>query len=197
MIRRPALFSLLVTAPCALFAVPALAQHAGHQPYTGFEKREIKALSQQDIESLKAGRGMSLALSAELNSYPGPMHTLELADTLGLSSEQRERTESVMATMRKDAQGLGVELIEAERHLDQRFQHQHIDPVSLAEATARIGALQGRLRAVHLVAHLDMVTILTPAQIAAYDKARGYSTSGTGATAPAPGHVPGHIPGKH
>ena len=58
-------------------------------PYAGMQARPIKALSDQQIADLKAGRGMGLALAAELNGYPGPLHVLELADKLDLSAEQR------------------------------------------------------------------------------------------------------------
>jgi hypothetical protein len=56
-------------------------------PYAGMQMRLIKALSEQQIADLKAGRGMGLALPAELNGYPGPIHVLELSDELGLSAE--------------------------------------------------------------------------------------------------------------
>lgn len=49
-------------------------------PYAGMQTRPIKALSDEQIADLQAGRGMGLALAAELNGYPGPAHVLELAD---------------------------------------------------------------------------------------------------------------------
>ena len=54
---------------------------SGHSHYASMQSRDIKALSASDIEGLRAGRGMSLALAAELNGYPGPLHVLELGDT--------------------------------------------------------------------------------------------------------------------
>ena len=57
-------------------------------PYVGMQTRSIKARSDQQIADLKAGRGMGLALPAELNGYPGPAHVLELSDQLGLSAER-------------------------------------------------------------------------------------------------------------
>jgi hypothetical protein len=51
-------------------------------PYSGMQTRSIKALSEQQVADLTAGRGMGLALAAELNGYPGPFHVLELADKL-------------------------------------------------------------------------------------------------------------------
>lgn len=161
------------------------AQHA-HQPYGGLETREIKALSADEVAGLRAGRGMGFALAAELNGFPGPMHVLELEQQLRLTPDQRARTEVVMKRMREEAQALGSELIEVERHLDMRFQHRHIDPATLAAATSKIGDLQGRLRNVHLVAHLAMTEILTPEQIKAYDAARGYAAG-----------AQGHDPSRH
>ena len=48
------------------------------------------------------------------------------------------------------------------------------DKVFLESPAAKIGGLRGRLRAVHLGYHLRMVDLLTPEQIAAYDRLRGY-----------------------
>ncbi len=56
-------------------------------PYAGMQTRPIKALSEQQMADLSAGRGMGLALAAELNGYPGPVHVLELADKLNLSPD--------------------------------------------------------------------------------------------------------------
>lgn len=63
--------------------VPACAW--AQTPYAGMQSRQIKALSDQQIGDLRAGRGMGLALTAELNGYPGPSHLVELADQLGFS----------------------------------------------------------------------------------------------------------------
>ena len=51
---------------------------AGHA-HAGEQQREIKALSGQDIQAYENGQGHGFAKAAELNGYPGPMHTLELA----------------------------------------------------------------------------------------------------------------------
>ena len=57
------------TVCCALMTVGMTAQTP--QPYAGMETRPIKALSEQQIADLRTGRGMSLALAAELNGYTG------------------------------------------------------------------------------------------------------------------------------
>src|SRR5437588_3273005 len=87
------------------FAAPALAQ--AQQPYAGLEARSIKALSEQQIADLRAGRGMGLALAAELNGYPGPMHVLELAEPLGLSDQQRAKMQELFAAVKAEAVPLG------------------------------------------------------------------------------------------
>src|SRR5262247_2210822 len=69
------------------------------QPYAGLETRTIKALSDQQIADLRAGRGMSLALAAELNGFPGPAHVLELAEQLALSEQQRSKVQDLFAAM--------------------------------------------------------------------------------------------------
>jgi hypothetical protein len=75
----------------ALAAGLAVAQPSFAQaPYAGLQARPIKALSDPQIADLKAGRGMGLALPAELNGYPGPSHLLELADQIGLTGAQRQ-----------------------------------------------------------------------------------------------------------
>lgn len=174
MIRRIALAALLL-------ASPALAQH-GH--YAGMQQREIRALSAQQVEDLLAGRGMMLALAAELNGWPGPMHVLELAGPLGLTPEQRRETEALMATHRAEARRIGAEIVAAERGLDAAFRSRRITPEEITAETSRIGTLQAALRAEHLRTHLAQTALLSPAQVTRYGELRGY---GAGA-APAQGH---------
>ena len=75
----------MIAAALILTATAANAQ----APYGGMQIRPIKALSEQQIAHLGAGRGMGFALAAELNGYPGPSHVLELADRLELTAGQR------------------------------------------------------------------------------------------------------------
>ena len=91
------------------------------QPYAGLEQRPIKALSQQQIDDLKTGRGMGLALAAELNGYPGPSHVLELGDRLDLTQEQRIQVQRLFDAMKQEAVPLGNKLVEQERELDRLF----------------------------------------------------------------------------
>lgn len=164
----------------ALLSTPAIAQtqsHGGaqgHAPYTGMQERDIKALSPQQIADLRAGRGMSLALPAELNGYPGPLHVLELADRLGLTQDQRARTQSLFNAMQREAAAAGERVIESERRLDALFAGGAGTPATLSAATAEAAMLNGQLRAIHLRYHLDMKAVLTPQQVTGYNALRGY-----------------------
>jgi Spy/CpxP family protein refolding chaperone len=145
------------------------------QPYAGMETRAIKALSDQQIVDLKAGRGMGLALAAELNGYPGPIHTIELADKLGLSADQIAKVRGLFEGMKAETIPLGMQLIAEERALDDEFAAKTVTPASLDAETQKIGAIQGRLRAAHLKYHLSTNALLTPEQLQKYKELRGYS----------------------
>ena len=88
------------------------------QPYAGLDTRTVKALSEKQIADLKAGRGMGLALAAELNGYPGPLHALDLAEALKLTAGQRSRIRELHDAMRAEAIIAGEALIRAEATLD-------------------------------------------------------------------------------
>lgn len=174
-------FLFTVAAVCAAGVVraqehdaPGGSPHAAHTPYSGLHARQIKALSDQQVAELRAGKGMTLALAAELNGYPGPAHVLELAQSLGLSPEQRAATQDLFHRMQAEASSLGEEVITAERALDALFAQRTATPESLSKATARVAQAQGRLREAHLRYHLAMMDVLAAEQIAAYNRLRGY-----------------------
>ncbi len=51
-----------------------------------------------------------------------------------------------------------------------------------------LAVLQGRLRAIHLAAHLETTSVLSPAQIARYGELRGYGSSVGSPPLPSDGH---------
>lgn len=169
-------------AAAALLAGAAQAQHQGHgghaTPYAGLQQREIKALAPEDVRALLEGQGMRLALAAELNGYPGPLHVLEHGAALQLTPGQRQATEALMAAHREEARALGARTVEAERELDAAFARGAISEPQLSGLTARIGELQAQLRASHLRTHLRQAALLTPQQVAQYQHLRGYAPAG-------------------
>jgi Spy/CpxP family protein refolding chaperone len=117
---------------------------------------------------------MGLAKAAELNRFPGPKHVLDLAERLELSEPQRRAVQASFDRMHARAVELGGALVAEERALDGAFAEARLDASSLARRVRSIARLQGDLRMAHLTAHLETRAVLTPEQIAAYDRLRGY-----------------------
>ena len=159
----------------------ALAQSA--QPYSGMQTRPIKALFDQQVADLKAGRGMGLALAAELNGYPGPSHLVELSDQLGLTTEQLSSLKEMFDAMKAETIPIGENIVAQEEELDRLFAENVISEHQLKAATENIGETQARLRNAHLRYHLQARAILQPSQIRRYAELRGY-----GAEPQAPAH---------
>jgi hypothetical protein len=164
---------IMTAAVMTLIVGGSLAQT--QQPYAGLQSRPIKALSDRELADLRAGRGMGLALAAELNGYPGPAHEIELADALALTAEERGRMQHLYETMKAEAIALGERLIDQEADLDRGFATRTITPAILEAATTRIGQTQAELRATHLRYHLTTVEVLTPDQVRRYSELRGYT----------------------
>lgn len=169
-----------------LLAIPAAADHA---PYRGWDGRQIKGLSAGQIDDLKSGRGMSLALPAELNGYPGPRHVLDLAGELELTTEQRAQAQRAFDEMAEQAVVLGEQLIAGEAALDRLFAEQHASEESVRWAAVELGQLQGELRGHHLRYHLATRDLLSPHQVMRYEQLRGYGEG-------SPGHHAGHGHGE-
>ena len=179
--------ALIASIGLAAAAAPSLA--APDRPYAGMEQRPVKALSDEDLGDLRAGRGMGLALPAELNGLPGPRHVLDLAGRLGLSAGQRDAMQRMFDEMREAAVALGQRVIDREAALDRLFAAPTHDEAAMRSLVAEIAGLRGELRFTHLRYHLLARDALTPEQIALYRQARGYDGA-----MPAPA---GHTPGAH
>lgn len=159
------------------------AQHTGHGshrpgqaagPYAGHQEREVTSLSAAEVSDLRAGRGMGLALPAELQGYPGPLHVLELEGSLALSAAQREIMTRLVASMRAEVIPLGDEVMNAERALDDVFTSGIATAEEVDTAVTRAAIARGRLRSAHLRVHLTTRESLTDAQRARYAELRGY-----------------------
>jgi Spy/CpxP family protein refolding chaperone len=158
---------------CGVGSASAQDHHQG--PYAAEHHREIKALSADEVQSLLEGEGMGFALAAELNGVPGPKHALELADSLGLTVDQRTTITAIFDDMARQAQALGAQIVALERELDAGFAAKTISVERLRELVEAIAIERGRLRVVHLQAHLAVFPVLTAPQRAAYDRLRGYA----------------------
>jgi hypothetical protein len=152
---------------------PVVAQTA-NTSYAGEQSRSIKSLSDNDVAGLLAGQGAGFAKAAELNGYPGPAHTLELKDRLGLSTAQIAATEALMAAHKARARELGASLVQAERKLDLLFALKVANADAVEQASRDVGLLQAQLRAEHLKTHLNQTALLNSEQIQSYGALRGY-----------------------
>lgn len=191
--------AIKIVAACSgiLWATASFSQNSGHgrgamghtpheaslpaaqtaSPYAGEQNRAIKSLSASEMAGLQSGAGMTYAKAAELNGYPGPAHVLELAGPLQLNDPQQKATQSLMDQHKARARELGVQLVEAERQLDLAFASKKVDASVVDELTRRTGLIQARLRAEHLQTHLSQTGLMTPQQIASYQRLRGYEQS--------------------
>lgn len=180
--------------PALLLVGSALAlaqQHQHHSAYAGFEDREIKSLSQDDLEELRRGGGWGLALPAELNGVPGPAHLLELSDGIPLQEGQIAEIEALFEQMQEAAIPAGERLIEAERSIEQAFAERSLDKERLGQLLAEAEAARAELRFVHLASHLDTLAILDDEQVARYNQLRGYTDDQAGPCDSVPeGHDP-------
>ena len=166
--------SLLVSVLLAGCVANSSVTPSGH--YAGQHARAIKALSSDDIRSLREGRGMGFAKAAELNGYPGPMHVLEHSEALALSTEQVTATRNLLDAHKAEARELGEALVDSEATLDVLFATRTIDGTLLERQLAVIASRQAAVRASHLRTHLLQTALLSRAQIEKYAELRGYKS---------------------
>lgn len=160
----------------AIAAISSLAYaEPSKSPYSGQEKRQIKALSSGEVEGLLRGKGLGYAKSAELNHYPGPLHVIETGNKISLTGTQLADTKSLYRDMKSEAIPLGKKIVEKERALEAHFRKGSITETSLQNFVGEIARLRGALRIVHLKYHLKMKKLLSPHQVALYDQVRGYT----------------------
>lgn len=155
--------------------VPPLAAQHEHtlSPYAHLAT-DAPPLLPEEVERLRAGEGMGLALPAELNGFPGPKHVLELAAELELNDEQRERIGRIREDMLDRAVAKGEQIIDVAGRLADAFRTGEPTAAAIEGITAHLGSLRGELQAIHLAAHLTTRDVLTIAQVAAYGRLRGY-----------------------
>jgi hypothetical protein len=146
-------------------------------PYSGQEIRDIKSLSDNDVQSLQNGTGEAfggIAKLAELNGYPGPRHVLDIAQELQLTDGQRMEIELIYQNMSNNAKSIGSAIIAIEQDMDEAFANHTITEENLIALLDKSANLYGQLRFVHLSAHLDTAQIMTTEQIQMYNEMRGY-----------------------
>ena len=156
-------------------------QHQGshsqsaNTPYAGQQNRAITSLSADDQKALANGEGWGLAKPAELNGVPGPAHLLELADKIGLSTEQVQRLQKLFTDMKAQAIALGNEYMAAEKAIDDYFRSGSFSDRELRAKVDQAEQARANLRFLHLSYHHRTLDVVTPEQVKQYNQLRGYS----------------------
>jgi Spy/CpxP family protein refolding chaperone len=151
---------------------------ATFSPYIGQLDSPVRGLSAQEVDDLRAGRGMGFARMAELNNYPGPRHLLDLQQLLRLSPKQAATIQGIFDEMQTQAQALGEQILTQEAQLGTAFAQDALDEAVLQSQVMALADLYGQLRMIHLRAHLQVTPLLTPEQLTTYNKLRGYNDAG-------------------
>ena len=125
-----------------------------------------------DKDVLLKGEGAGQGLYAELNGYPGPKHVLDVATMLSLTPEQKRRITEIYKQMDARARELGTRIVRVEDELNTAFRQGLVNERSVNDDAEQIGRLRGRLRAVHLTAHLKTKDILSRTQLDMYKSLR-------------------------
>lgn len=86
---------------------------------------------------------MAMALPAELNRYPGPIHVLDNEAALGLPAGQKDTLGQQMAAMRVAAISLGEQIIARESVLEAHFRSGAADAGTIDRITSDIAVLYG------------------------------------------------------
>lgn len=171
---------MLRTAILVLCMSLTISSHANESSsvssYAGMETREIKSLSEQDINDLRNGAGWGLALPAELNGIPGPAHLLELKEPIGLTQAQVTAIERIFTSMQEEAKEAGLRFIAAEAAIEEAFREGGLTAEQLKSLIEASSAARTELRLIHLSRHLETPPLLTDEQITLYRELRGYGT---------------------
>lgn len=83
-------------------------------PYAVLRGTAATGLLPEEVEGLVSGKGMALALAAEVNGYPGPRHVLDATESgqLALQPDQRATIERLHARMLEESQAKGQEILQ-------------------------------------------------------------------------------------
>lgn len=137
--------------------------------------------SDTDIPTIPSTAAIFVAVNAqdtaeaERNLYPAPQTALQIADSLELNDAQRVQLRQLQHDTDAEIAALGRRLASEERRLTRAFAENNIEATRVDALTARISALDGRIRALRLRSHLAARDALTPDQLLRFASLRGYT----------------------
>jgi Spy/CpxP family protein refolding chaperone len=131
-----------------------------------------------EIQELLNGEGISIDHDEELNQYPGPNQVLAAADELGLSREQVQKITAINEQMRRDAVSLGRAIMDQEKELEQLISTgASTDAANLM--LREVAEKHQKLHDIHLAAHVQVKSQLTPEQLEEYHRLHAHQTAHT------------------
>jgi len=133
-----------------------------------------------DKDVLLNGEGAGQGMFAEQNGYPGPKHVLDMQKDLQLSDEQKKSVQNIFDEMKSRAKELGQAIVKIEVELNSAFADRLITEKSVRDDSEEIGRIRGKLRSVHLIAHMKTQKVLNETQLATYKKMRAESNDTKG-----------------
>jgi len=140
-------------------------------------------ITESDIPTIPPTAAVFVAVNAQDTSeaerhlYPAPQTALQIAESLGLSEGQRAQLRQVQHDTEAEITALGRRLATEERRLTRAFAENNIEATRIDALTARISALDGRIRALRLRSHLAARDALTPDQLLRFASIRGYDSA--------------------
>ena len=133
-----------------------------------------------DKDVLLNGEGAGQGMFAEQNGYPGPKHVLDMQKDLQLTDEQKKSVQNIFDEMKSRAKELGQAIVKIEVELNSAFADRLITEKSVRDDSEEIGRIRGKLRSVHLIAHMKTQKVLNETQLATYKKMRAESNDTKG-----------------
>lgn len=173
--------TLVLAALVMAAAGPALAQSAhGHQHGGAAQPpgdsgdapahRRVEVCLREFDQVVADGRGFGLAVPADQNGYPGPLHVRELEDGLQLTSEQESRMRTLFEQMLAEAKPRAARLADAEARLRRLFAERAADDGTVRAAVAAAETARAEVRLAHLLTHVRTRDLLTEAQRQTYQQ---------------------------
>lgn len=133
----------------------------------------IRALTEADVQAIRAGEGAGLAMAAELNGLPGPRHVLDAASSLALTPEQTQAIQAIFEAMHTAARPAGDRYLAAQESLEADLRAGRITSETLRERLTTVEQLRTELALIHIEAHLRTAAMLSSEQREQYELGRG------------------------
>lgn len=131
-----------------------------------------------EIQDLLDGEGITVSHDGELNQYPGPRQVLAASGELNLSAQQKAKIQGIYDRMRLDTVTVGRAIQEQERELEQLISTG--GSTAAADIVVReVAEKHQKMRDIHIAAHMQVKSQLTPEQLEDYHRLHAHQSAHT------------------